>query len=238
MGNARSWSSPAKWRKLILFGTGDLARIAHEYFEGDSEYRVVAFTVDRAYIKKKELCGLPVIPFDEVNEKYPPEDHDIHICIVYDDLNRTRAAKCGHAKHKGYKLASYVSSYAFVSPSAILGEHHFIFEDNTIQPFVTIGDNCILWSGNHVGHDTKIENDVFISSHVVISGWCNVGHNCFLGVNSTLSNNTILGAESWVMPCAYLKDTIPPNSLVKSKASEFIPLNEKALKWALEKAKR
>ena len=52
------------------------------------------------------------------------------------------------------------------------GDNCFILEDNTVQPFVTIGNNVTLWSGNHIGHDSVIEDDCFISSHVVVSGTC------------------------------------------------------------------
>ena len=51
-----------------------------------------------------------------------------------------------------------------------IGENCFIFEDNTIQPFVKIGDDVVLWSGNHIGHHAEIGDHCFISSHVVISG--------------------------------------------------------------------
>lgn len=231
----------SKSKKLILFGLGDLAAIAHEYFTNDSEYEIAAFTVDREYIKQKEFCGFPVIPFDEINDRYSPDTHDIHVCIVYDNLNRTRAAKCAHAKAKGYKLASYISSCAFVSPSAEIGEHAFIFEDNTIQTFAEIGNNAILWSGNHIGHHSIIGDDVFISSHVVISGHCRVGGNSFVGVNSTLANNTVLGKESWVMHGAILSGEIPDNSFIKTAPSVVNLLNEaslsRALKRASEKAK-
>jgi hypothetical protein len=37
---------------LIIFGTENFADIAFEYFTHDSNYEVVAFTVDKAYQKK------------------------------------------------------------------------------------------------------------------------------------------------------------------------------------------
>ena len=227
-----------KSKRVILFGTGDLALIAHEYFTNDSDYEVVAFTVDREYLEYTQLGGLPVVPFDDVHIHFPPDSHEMHVCIVYGNLNRLRAATCGYAKGKGYKLASYVSSRAFVSPSANIGEHCFIFENNVIQSFVTIGDNCILWSGNHIGHHSHIENNVFVSSHVVISGHCHIGRNSFLGVNSTLANNTVIGKESWVSHGALISGIIPPNAFIKSIQSEAVPLNEAALFRALERARR
>lgn len=238
MGNSRYWHPPIKCKSLVIFGLGDLAQIAHEYFEGDSEYRVVGFTVDREFMPTNPVfCGLPVVPFDEVEKHFLPESHEMYCALVYFKMNRCRDEVCKRAKAKGYSLASYVSSYAFVSPSTKLGEHCFVFEGNVIQTNAVIGDNVILWSSNHIGHGSIIEKDNFISSHVVVSGHCNIGSNCFLGVNSTLANNTKVGEYSWISHGAILSGSIPPNSFVKSVQSEVVPLNEDALMRALERAR-
>lgn len=225
-------------KKLVIFGTEDYAHIVYEYFTHDSEYEVVGFTVHNEYLKDKELFGLPVVSFEDVETYFPPEDHDMHVAVVYFNMNKDRAKICKEAKDKRYALASYVSSRAFVWPNVKLGEHCFIFEDNTIQPFVSIGDNCILWSGNHVGHHSRIGSNIFISSHVVVSGWCTVGDNSFLGVNSTLANNTTIGNNSWVMHGAIANGFLPPNSMIRTTPSEVVPLNEQALSRALERARR
>lgn len=223
-------------KKLIIFGVEDYAHIVYEYFTHDSDYEVVAFTVDKAYIKEPTLFGLPVVPFEDVEKLYPPESHAMHVAVVYGKLNRLRAAICEKAKGKGYALASYVSSRAFVWHNVQLGEHCFIFEDNTVQPFVQVGDNVIMWSGNHIGHHSRIGHNCFITSHVVVSGWCDVGDNCFLGVNATLANNTTIGKECWVMHGALMGGNVPANSMVKSVQSEIAPLNEDALFRALSRA--
>lgn len=227
----------SKTKKVVIFGTKDLAQIMCEYFTNDSEYEVVGFTVDKSHMDDGFLGKLNVVPFEDVETYFPPDSHDIYIAIVYDNMNRIRADKSKQAKEKGYDIAEYVSSKSFVSVSANLGEGVTIFENNVVQPFVEIGDGCILWSGNHVGHHTKIGKFVFISSHVVISGHCNIGDNAFLGVNTTIANGTIVGMESWVMHGSIISGDIPPNSFVKTIQSEVIPLNESALNRALERKK-
>lgn len=227
-----------KSKKLVIFGVQDYAEIAYEYFTHDSKYEVVGFTVNKDYLKDKEFCGLPVVPFEDVETYFPPETHEMHVAVVYFNMNRDRTRICKEAKDKRYDLASYISSRAFVWHNVKIGEHCFIFEDNTIQHKVTIGDNCILWSGNHVGHETKIGDNVFVSSHVCISGWCDVANNCFLGVNSTLANGTTIGRESWITHGAIVSGTVPPNSMVRTVQSEVMPLNEQALSRALERARR
>lgn len=198
----------AQKRKLVLVGDSAFAEIACEYFSAGDDYEVVAFAVEQAYLKRDSLLGRPVVAFETLAPLYPPAEHDIHVAIVYTQLNRLRARLLAAARAMGYRPASYVSPQAFVWKNAKLGEHCFIFENNVVQPFVTIGDNVVLWSGNHIGHHSVIEDNVFVSSHVVISGYCTIGSGSFLGVNATLANNVTLGKDNWVGPgCTISKDT-------------------------------
>lgn len=199
-----------KNRKLVLVGDSAFAEIAYEYFSADSNYEVMAFSVEQAFLKKETLFGLPVVPFETLEDFFNPHDHDVFVAITYTQLNRLRARLCEQAKAKGYKLASYISSRAFVWRNVKIGEHCFIFEDNVVQAFVQLGNNVILWSGNHIGHHSMIKNHCFISSHVVISGFVEVGNHCFLGVNSTVSNNLTIAKDCWIGPSVLItKDTQP-----------------------------
>jgi len=182
-------------RKLVIVGDSSFAEVAYEYFTHDSDYEVVAFAVENKYLRQSSLCGLPVVAFEDLPEKYPPTEHEVYVAIVYTQLNRLRTRLMEQARAFGYGLASYVSSRAFVWRNVAMGEHCFIFEDNTVQPFVQMGNNVVLWSGNHIGHHSRIADNCFISSHVVISGHCEIGANCFLGVNATLSNNIRVGED-------------------------------------------
>jgi len=197
-----------KNRKLVIVGDSAFAEIAFEYFDADSEFEVVGFSVERAYLKRSEFHALPVVPFEEIEQHFPPDKHAVYVATVYTQLNRLRTRLAAQAKAKGYPLASYVSSRAFVWRNVELGEHCFVFEDNTVQPFVKIGDNVVLWSGNHIGHHSTIESNCFISSHVVVSGFCRIGENSFLGVNASVANNVTVGRDNWVAPgVAIMKDT-------------------------------
>lgn len=81
-------------------------------------------------------------------------------------------------------------------------------ENNVLQYRVRVGNNVVLWSGNHIGHQTVIKDNVFISSHVVVSGYCEVGENCFLGVNSSIANNVTIARDCLIgMGAVVNKDT-------------------------------
>ena len=207
-------------KPLIIVGNTAFAEIAYEYFTHDSDYEVVAFSVERPYIKEPTLFGLPVIAFEELEQHCAPATHAVFVAATYTQLNRLRARLLAEAKRKGYAPASYVSSRAFVWRNVELGEHVFIFEDNTVQPFVRIGDNVIMWSGNHIGHHSVIERDCFISSHVVVSGLCEIGERSFLGVNVTLANNVRVGKDNWIAPGATLLKSTPDNTMFKAIRAE------------------
>jgi sugar O-acyltransferase (sialic acid O-acetyltransferase NeuD family) len=191
--------------KLIIFGIGDIAQLAHFYFTNDSEHEVVAFTVDRDYMKAPDFCNLPVVAFDEVDEKYPPSAYKAFIAISYAKVNAVRAEKYHQAKQKGYSLVSYISSKATHWQDLQCGDNCFILEDNTIQPYTNIGNNVTIWSGNHIGHHAQIGDNCFITSHVVISGGVRIEDNCFLGVNSTvrdhitIARNCVIAAGSLIL---------------------------------------
>lgn len=202
-------------RKLIIGGDTAFAEIAYEYFTHDSDYEVVAFTVEREYLHKTSLFNLPVLPFEELEREADPAAHSVYVASVYTQLNRLRTRLSQSAKAKGYALASYVSSKAFLWRNVTLGEHCFIFEDNTVQPFVTVGNNVVMWSGNHIGHHSTIGDNCFISSHVVISGFVDVGENCFLGVNATFANNLKIGRDCWIGPGATIVRDTPEATFFK-----------------------
>lgn len=212
-----------KSEKLIIIGDSAFAEIAYEYFTHDSKYDVVAFAVEREYLQRDTLFDLPVVPLDELASRYEPSTHSFYAALVYTQMNRLRTRLYQTVKRMGYSPASYVSSHAFVWRNARLGEHCFIFEDNTVQPFVTIGDNVVLWSGNHIGHHSTIGDNCFISSHVVVSGFCNVGRNCFLGVNATFANNLDVGDDCLVGAGALIARNVPENSLVKGSLATCAP---------------
>ncbi|MFC1546049.1 acetyltransferase [Pseudomonadota bacterium] len=207
-------------KNVVIFGAGDIAELAHNYFSHDSAYTVVAFTVDADFRDSETFCDLPVVTFEEVVILYPPEDNDLFVALSYSKLNQLRKEKCLEAKDLGYTLASYVSSQATVLNGGKIGENCFILEDNTIQPFVTIGDNITLWSGNHIGHHSVIRDHCFIASHVVISGGVEIGESCFIGVNATLRDHIKIGEKCVIGAGALILSDTDPEGLYVGNETE------------------
>lgn len=182
--------------KVVLFGNGQIASVVYYYLTYDSPYEVVGFTVDRSHIQEESLFGLPIVPFEDVQSIFPPDEYKMFVSISYRQVNKLRADKYHQAKEKGYKLISYISSKASIWTGLVIGDNCFIMENNVIQPFVEVGNNVIIWSGNHIGHHTVIKDHCFLASHVLISGYVTIEPYCFFGGNSTVRDGIVIAKES------------------------------------------
>lgn len=206
--------------KLVIFGAGEIAQIAHYYFERESNQKVAAFTVDAAYVNADTFCDTPLVAFEHVAERYPPAEYDMFVALSYSKLNAVRRGKFEAAKALGYTLATFVSPHATVLNDGRIGENCFIFEDNTIQPFATIGDNVTLWSGNHIGHHSTIGNHTFVASHVVVSGGVKIGEQCFIGVNVTLRDHITIGDRCVIGAGALILNDAEPEGVYLGTETE------------------
>lgn len=187
--------------KILIFGTKDTAQLAKFYIENDMKYKdkyeVAAFVIDRKFKEFDTFEGLPVVEFEDVDTTHPPDNYLFFAPMTGVKMNTIRQNVYNRIKEKGYNLFSYVSSKATNFANSI-GENCFILEDNTLQPFVTIGNNVVMWSGNHIGHHSTIRDNVFFTSHIVLSGHCDVGENSWLGVNATIRDYTIIKPKTLV----------------------------------------
>ncbi len=215
--------------KIVLFGTGSFAEVAHFFLACDSPHEVVAFTVHQEHRRETTFRGLPVVPFETIEAMYPPADFKMFVAVGYRKMNTLRASVYSEAKTKGYELITYISSKCSHWGDTKIGDNCFIMEDNTLQPFVTIGNDVVLWSGNHIGHHSAIDDHCFLTSHVVVSGHVRVGAYCFIGVNATirdsvtLGKSCLIGAGALIMrPCRDKEVYVPGRTLKEERTSDQV----------------
>jgi sugar O-acyltransferase (sialic acid O-acetyltransferase NeuD family) len=194
--------------KLVLFGVGDLARVASAYFERYAPVEIVAYTVHREYVAAPHFLARPVIAFEELRLKFPPSDIRLFVAIGYREMNTVRAAVFEECARLGYQFFTYLDPRAQVWDPAAVGRNCLILEANVIQPYAQVGDDVIMWSGNHLGHDSRIDEHCFVTSHVVIAGNVKVGAYSFLGINASIRDGVTVGPRTLVgAATVILKDT-------------------------------
>lgn len=181
--------------KVIVFGNSVFAEHIYFLLKHDSPYEVVAFTVDRKYIKDETLLGLPVVPFETVESSYSPQEHKMTVAISFQKINRLREEKYLQAKTKGYQLITYVSSRATSFPGLATGENCIISENAIIGPYVEIGNNVFIGSGAIIGHHTVLKDHCFISPGAIILGGVTVEEYCLIGANATIKEEVNVARE-------------------------------------------
>ena len=184
--------------KVVVFGAGKIADQAYFYLTNDSPHEIVAFTVDSAYLTKGEMFGRPVVPFEDVQDQYPPGDFKMFIAVGYQDLNKFRAQKYEESKSKGYELISHINSRASNFGEVEVGDNCFVLENAVIQPCSKFGNNVFIWSSNHIGHHATVGDHCFIAGHVIIGGSTTIEPYCFIGVNATIGHEITVGRESFI----------------------------------------
>jgi sugar O-acyltransferase (sialic acid O-acetyltransferase NeuD family) len=205
---------------VVIFGARDFASLAHFYLKNDSPHNVVGFTVHRQYLPEPaQFEGLPVVAFEDLEQHFPPDRVSAFAPMSHCRMNRLREEVYTAFKSRGYRLISYISSRATRFPDSPIGDNCFVLEDNTIQPFASVGNNVVIWSGNHIGHHSVVHDHVFITSHVVVSGHCVVGSHCFLGVNATIKDQVTLGEGTLIGMGANITKNTEPWSLYKADAT-------------------
>jgi len=195
--------------KLVIYGLGDFAKAMRYYFEKDTVYRVVAYCADSPYINQNEFDGLPVVPFEDVQDIFPNDDYKMFVAVGYSKM-RVRKAMYVKACSKNYTMVNYISPLANIDPSTLLGVNNVVLQGTQIEPFCCIGNNNIIWSSVNISHDVKIASHCFVASQSLLGGRVQVGEGCFLGFNCSiiqevvLAEETLVGAKSLV-----LSDTAP-----------------------------
>jgi sugar O-acyltransferase (sialic acid O-acetyltransferase NeuD family) len=190
---------------LVIIGDGETGEIAYEYFSQDTNYEVAGFSAEKAFMKNQTLYGLPVVPLENLEKAFDPDDFRVFVAVSFTELNRVSARLLKTVKLKGFKPCSYISPKAFLGKNVQIGENCFIFENVTIQRATKICDNVTIWTGSSIAHQSVVGANCFVASQVAISGFCSIGENCFLGVNScvvdriNVAKDTVIGAGAVVV---------------------------------------
>ena len=170
-------------KPIIVFGDRDLAEMAKFYF-GD---RVVGFTKHSP--DKDIVFDLPMYEFTEIQSLFSTEEIEIFAPLADNFL---RKAIYDQVKSMGYTMPTFIHPTAHVWNHSAIGDNCFIQELNNVQYRTVVGNNVVMWAGNHIGHHGVVRDHVFVTSHVTVSGHCDIREYCWLGVNSTIRDFTFL----------------------------------------------
>lgn len=214
--------------KIILFGSGRGADVAYRFLTRDSDHQVCGFATEQAHLTHDWLHDLPVVAFETVEDRFPPDEYKFLVLLGYQRMNSLRAEKYLAVKSKGYDCISYVNSGFFRAEDLDVGENCFILDNQSLSLDVKVGDNVVMWSSNHVGDLSRIGDHAWVSSHVTVAGEVDVGPRCFLGIGSTISNRLTLGEGTFVGANALIATDTAKGSVHTAPAATANDLDSKS----------
>ena len=194
-------------RKLIIFGIGNFAEMAHYLYTTDSDYEVTGFTVDAAYLDGSSFKGLPVVAYEELCASSSRETHNLFVAVGVGKINTLRAQKVAQVAADGFRLASFVSSSARVPPDLVVHPNTMIMDQVNIHPQVTVGADTVIWSNSRIALKVTIGNHVWITS-AVMGDSTTIGDYSFIGLNATVAPFVHVGSHNLIGAGAViLRDT-------------------------------
>jgi sugar O-acyltransferase (sialic acid O-acetyltransferase NeuD family) len=212
--------------EIIIFGTGEFAQEIFLYLEKFSKLKVVAFTINKEFIKDEILFEKPIIPFEEIENKYSPNDVSMLICIGFSKMNKKREKIFLEVKNKNYKLENFIHPSNYVWDELEIGENCIILENNVIRPHVKIGNDVIIENNNVISHHCIIKDHCYITSQAIIAGHVTIEPNCFLGINCTIRNRikiakeSLIGASAVILKNTKEKEVYSANTVMLSRKSD------------------
>jgi len=211
-------------KRLVIVGNGRMAEVFHSHFTHTTDYRVAGFAVDRDLIRADHLLGLPLVPLEDVESRFPPESVHAFVAIGPVRNSAVRAAKFVELRDKGYRFANYVSPQAMISPDARIGEGVSVGAFSAVQPWSEIGDNVLIGSGSHVGHHCHVNRHAYLAVHVVMAGSVIIGERAFLGVGVTIRDNVNIGAGSVIGAGATILRDVEPDAVYAALPAKKMPM--------------
>jgi sugar O-acyltransferase (sialic acid O-acetyltransferase NeuD family) len=219
--------------QVVIFGAGKIAEVVHSYLIEDSSLSVAGFTCDRAFATTGEFRGLPLVAFDEVENRFPPATCAMLVAVGYHDLNDMRAERCRQARDKGYRLISWTSPRAHVGHGCTIGTNTVVMEGAVLQPHARLGDDVFVWGGAVVGHHAVIGDHCWLASNCTISSTVSVEPSCFIGVNAAIGHGIVVGARTIVGAGATITHSTAPGGVyVPSDTARLRLSSDKFLKIA------
>jgi UDP-N-acetylglucosamine acyltransferase len=93
-----------------------------------------------------------------------------------------------------------------------------------------VGDDCLLMTGAHVGHDAWLGDRVILANQVAIAGHCQIGDDVIIGGLSGIHQWVRVGKGAIIGALTMVTNDVIPHGLVQAPRGELEGLNLVGLK--------
>jgi len=200
--------------EIILIGAGGHARACIDVLEEENQFEIAGL-IEKGESISNESLGYPVIGTDDDLKVLRQQYKNALITVGQIKSPKIRIKLYQLLKELDFTLPVIVSSQAYVSKHAQIGEGSIIMHGVIINANAKVGNNCIINNSALIEHDAVIGDHCHIATGAIINGEVSVGNETFIGSGAvtkqciSIGNNCIVGAG------IILKNDVKHNLAVK-----------------------
>ena len=181
-------------KKILVIGTGGLAREFTSYFSSHSEcIEIVGFSSTNH--SEHSAFNLPGVPF---KGDVSPDSVGTDEAVIAIGSPVVRKKISENLKVLGFKFPSFVHPSSVCSDEANLGEGVVVSPNCVISPNVILNPFSYINFSCGVGHDAVIGSYVQINPGTQLGGGVVIGDCCLIGSGSTVLQGVQIGANSTI----------------------------------------
>ncbi len=183
---------------LILVGAGGHARSCIDVIEDGDRFQIAGFVAD-----DQDDSADKIFRYSKIGQDSDLQDlkrrYDFAF-IVVGQIHSPNPRKLLFAKilSIGFKVPVIISSRAYVSKRAKVGEGTIVMHGAVVNSGVKIGRNCIINSMALIEHDTTIGDHCHISTGVRLNGGTNIGSDSFIASGTVVKHGVRIGSNCFV----------------------------------------
>ena len=201
--------------EIILVGAGGHARACIDVIEMSGQFKVIGL-VERDEVSNQENLGYPVIGTDDDLSILRQKCDNALISVGQIKSAKIRIKLYQLIKELDFTMPVIVSSYAYVSKYAQIGEGTIIMHGVIINANAKIGNNCIINNRALIEHDAVIGDHCHIATAAIINGEVSVGNETFIGSGAVTKQSISIGKNCVIGAGVVLKNDIESNKVVKN----------------------
>ena len=187
---------------LVLIGGGGHCVSVIDIIDNGNEFNILGIL--DANITEDNILGYKILGGDDLIPELVNENTYFLITVgqIKSYSIRKKISKILIANNA--KLATAISSLAYVSKHASIEEGTVIMNHAVVNARSKIGKNCIINTMSNIEHGVLIGDYCHISTCAVVNGESVIGKGTFIGSNATISNNisikenSIIGAGKFI----------------------------------------
>ena len=189
-------------KQLIIFGSGDYAKMIFHELKKDKKYKILGFFDER---KKTRFFKIKSkIKFIYLDQKIKKLKKIYGIIAVGDNYKRYKIYKSILKTLPNMNWIIYRSKSSIISSNVKIGKGSVILQNAVINSGTKIGEHCIINTSCSVDHDNIFEDFSSTGPRVTTAGKVNTKKFSFIGISTTINSkitiqkNTIIGGNSFV----------------------------------------